>query len=163
MTTTEDPGKSRQELLARLHRRWRLVLLVPILYLGLGLLISQFYFIPHLHGRGFFPLSPGAATFLHFFGGSLVGVLLLLFLRTRARHRAELLALSGVPELQKARAMEQQLVQFAICDGVAFPGIIMFLLDGSEAALVVYVFTSLVFYLAAVPRERDFPSEEGHG
>ncbi|MCC5876745.1 MAG: hypothetical protein JJU11_11050 [Candidatus Sumerlaeia bacterium] len=146
-----------EALLNRLHGRWRLVTLVPIVYLLLGLAISQYYFIPQRQGKGFLDLSPGGVQFLFGIGIGLVFVMVVLFRRVRMRHREELIMLGDFPEVLESRTLEQQLFQFALCDGVAFPGIIIFLLTGSEAALVVFVFISLLFYLAILPRERDFP------
>lgn len=151
------PEEHHEALMRRLHRRWRLVTLVPIVYLLLGLAISQFYFIPHRQGSGFIDISPNWVQFLFGLGFGLVMVILVLFRRIRMRHRDELFMLGGFAELQKSRTLEQQLFQFALCDVVAFPGILIFLLSGSEVALVLFVFLSLLFYLAVLPRARDIP------
>lgn len=138
-------------IMNRLHGRWRAIIFLPITYLLLGLLISQFYFEAERGGAGFLPLSDGTRTIVLFVGGAWVVFLWLLASRLRMRETVALAEISEKPNDFLGRALEHQWIQFAVCDAVALPGIILFLLDNDLFGLFAFVMISSVFYLRTMP------------
>lgn len=142
------------QILHRLHRRWRAAICLPIAYVMGGLILESLYFQPARDGNGFYPLSDQITVILLFMGGSSIMVLWYLLARVRYRQAVELIPLREMPLEFERRALEYQLQQFVLCDLVAMPGIVLFLLNGSLFPLFAFAITSSIFYLRVLPSER---------
>ncbi len=149
----------------RLHRRWRLIISMPFLYLILGFFIWRFYFLPSRDGQGFWAMSE-FFTYLFLIMGGMLGLFLWVALN-RLRVRETIIFLS--PRFQKEDPFETakslQLLQFALCDLATFPGIILFLLLGEPYYLVAFVIFSSFLYLQALPQRpliEELLSATGH-
>lgn len=142
------------EILHQLHKRWRLVICVPLIYLLLGLLISQFYFQPERGGDGFYPLGQEATMAVWMIGGVYVVFLYYLLDRLKKRQGFILSEYGNDPNRFLAKAKESQMAQFFVCDLAAMPGILLFLLNGGLFHLFVFIVISSFFYLYALPNGR---------
>jgi hypothetical protein len=145
----------RDDLLARLHARWRLVMMMPLVYLLGAAALNRWYLVPHRGGRGFLPLGEAGLAVGVGLGAALVGLLWVLMGRLRRVQREEIALLGAQPHLQAPRLVEQLWMRLGLCDLAAGPGLILFLLDGNGPVLLSFLLISLGFYLREMPRAAD--------
>lgn len=141
------------QIIDKLHQRWRLAVMTPLVYLFLAWLFMEKYLEPQ--GKsGLMPLSePVFVLLLLLF--TLVFVVLWRGLEQKVR--LDLLTLTESREdpaafLQHAR--RQQLLHFAFCDLANLPGILLFLLQGAVFPLLLFCLGSMVLYLRTMPSSR---------
>ncbi len=141
-------------IIARLHARWRLVVGIPLFYIVAGVALRNLLFVPEFGGEGFLP--PGDVIIALLVGVGVLGVGFgwMLLGRMLLRQPLLLVGLRGDANAFLERALELQLSTFLVCDLVASPGIVLFLLTGDLVYLVGFVLASSVFYLRALPSER---------
>ncbi len=142
-------------------KRWRLAILIPLVYLVLAWAIQHFFFERFRGGDGFLPFDRE-----HLPAGILVVsvyAVFLWFLLERAirqnRQVREALASKGV--LNREILFLQQLREFVYCDLVCLPGIVVFLLTADMSLLIMLCAVSMLLYLRVMPREAGETSGNG--
>jgi hypothetical protein len=148
------PEQAFQEIMRRLHSRWRLIIMLPLIYIFGGILVQRFHFQPDRGGEGFLPLDEEVYLVALFVGGAFAVGLWRLLALTERRQLLELTTLRSDPNAFLRRAREQQMMRFALCDIAAAPGILLFLLEGDLFPLMAFVVISLVLYLRVIPSGR---------
>ncbi len=134
-------------------KRWRLAILIPLLYLLLAWAIQYFFFEPYRDGEGFLPFDranlPAGILVVSVYAGFLWYLLERAIRQNRQVRRA--LASKGV--LNREILFLQQLREFVYCDLVCLPGIVVFLLTADMTLLFALCAVSMLLYLRVMPRE----------
>lgn len=142
------------EIMGRLHARWRIAIMVPLVYLGLGTFAVETVFDGSKGRPGLMPMSEEAFGLGCLFGGLLLGALWVTINRLKGREFEELSGVADDPPEFLRLAQRHQFTQFTVCDLAASPGIFLFLLQGELVALFLFVVASEVFYLRAFPSDK---------
>ena len=145
---TLPPEEALHSMVRALTNRWRLFIMLPMIYLAVGLMIQEFWLT-----EGLLPVPAAGYFVLLFLAGFLVIVLWRLLPVMERRQLAELVELRQEPEKFFRRAREQQLLRFSVCDIAAAPGIVLFLMQADPVPLLIFCFVSMTFYLRAHPSE----------
>ncbi|MBI1291016.1 hypothetical protein GC173_07190 [bacterium] len=157
MNTSLQANLTREEafmvIMQRLHGRWRMAILLPMIYLLLGAVVIKSWFIPSQGPAGLLPLSNELFSLLALMGGLLIGALWLLLGRSQAAQYEALRLHHDDPEAFLREAKRHQLVQFALCDLAASIGILLFVVQGDFTVLLAFCLASEVLYLKAFPSD----------
>ncbi|CAN5272524.1 hypothetical protein BH09SUM1_BH09SUM1_05310 [soil metagenome] len=145
------PEEFLRHVLEALHLRWRIAVLIPAIYLAGALAIQRTNFPGP---AGLAPVSETASIVFTLFGAAIVGVLWKLLTAMRWVQLKELSLLSSDRAAFLAEAKSQLIRQLSLCDLAASPGLILFITQGSFAALAVFLIASMAMYLRAMPSER---------
>lgn len=146
------PEEAFMVILHRLHNRWRLAILLPLLYVMTGIALQRYAFAPGW--KGLFVAGDEWMLAGLFIGGSSVAILWQLLGQMNRRELDALAGARGDADQFLKLAKDHQMLQFLICDIVSFPGIILFFMTGDLFLLVIFAVLSMLFYLRSFPSDR---------
>lgn len=133
-------------------KRWRLAILIPLVYLILASVIHELFFVRVRGGEGFMPFDRDRLPAAVAVCAAYAFTLWILLERAVRQNRRTREALSARGLLNEQILFLQQMRELVYADLVCLPGLVAFILTADMTLLLFLCVVSMLLYLRIMPR-----------